>query len=180
MMSTVSPAAAVTAAVHERRHKQRTEALAVYRKFIEQSHAGKKLTEAETAKVVDAMNFLEIPSEAVDKDIAAWDRHLSYQKSLDEIPAKRAALEPELERLTSRIKSLQDELRQAERDHRVKCHEGTSMVALEGQASSFRGANPRLFAEDVDRACTLPRQMPEYSPRPPESAVPVPYFSALR
>jgi hypothetical protein len=179
-MSTVSPAAAVTAAVHERRRKERSESLSVYRKFIEQSHTGKKLTEAETAKVVDAMALLSIPPEAVDADVAAWDRHVSYGKSLAEIPAKRVALEPELNRLTSRIKSLQDELRQAERDHRVKCHEATSMVALEGQASSFRAANPRLFADDVDRACALPRQVLEFSPRPPESAIPVPYFSALR
>jgi len=176
-MSTVTKTSPVAQAVQQRRHQQRVEALATYRKFIEANYAGKKLTEADTAKVVDAMNLLGIPTEAIDADVAAWDRHLNYRKSLDEIPAKREKLQPELERLTTLINKLQTELRQAERDHRIKCHEGTSIVALESQANSFRGQHPRLFSDDVDRACAPPREALEFSPRPPSDAAPVPYFS---
>ncbi|MDZ4779597.1 MAG: hypothetical protein SGJ19_05035 [Planctomycetia bacterium] len=168
---------AVTQAVQSRRQAQRREALEAYRKFIQQSHDGKKLSEADTAKVVDAMNLLEIPTEAIDADVEAWGRQRSYRQSLADVADRRKKHQADCERLTTQINETRDKLRALEREHRVTAHEGQMIAALEGQANQHSAANPRLFADDIDRALSPPRPVPQFSRVPPDPGQPVvPYF----
>ena len=155
----------VSQAVQARRDTQRREALECYRGFVRKTHEGKKLNEADMAKVVDAMNLLGIPTEAIDADVTAWDRHLKYRESLANFSDRRNKYEADMRRLTTEINETQTKLRQLERDHRVVMHEGKSIFALEAQANEHVAKNPRMLVDDIERALgPVPVDQPAAAP----------------